>query len=141
MSEPQFTPVQLCSHCGNRVSMEIVATHSPAEKREDEPKEFSWCNQRLVYELLSCPTCQSVSLRSYSSRGPLTEPSNFEFKRLYPDRRDDRLHIAKSIENTRFGMGSKFGAAICKRLQVIHECKQRSILKSLSSFMLDFFHV
>lgn len=61
-SEKRFTGVQKCRHCRNSAPMEIVATHSQVEQRE-EKTGMLW-EAGPVYELLRCAACSDVTLRS-----------------------------------------------------------------------------
>jgi hypothetical protein len=113
--------------------MEIVATHCPTKRFGHELRESASQAPHIVYELLSCPACQGVSLRSYFNRGTSADFSEVEFELLYPDRRGENFQIAKSIKNSRFRMDKEALAVMRRRLQIIHECNQKNRSKSLSS--------
>lgn len=82
--DKRFTGHERCGHCGNTAPMEIVAVHSGVKQYTDYPRSnISW-EEGTVYELLLCPACEAVSLRSYYWHDPAMDPSDVAFKTLYP---------------------------------------------------------
>jgi hypothetical protein len=61
--EPEQTPALRCGHCRNKSPQTIVATYSEVVTHEDEG--FTW-DSGPVWELLKCPSCNNVSLRTYT---------------------------------------------------------------------------
>lgn len=78
--QPEFTRTKRCLHCGNEAPMKIVAKYEDIEP-QPEGEEWSWV-EGPCYELLKCPACEKVELRTYhfhsSDHG---EPT---FTTLYP---------------------------------------------------------
>jgi hypothetical protein len=64
---------------------------------DDDPRSnFSWeCG--TVYELLACPACEGISLRSYYWHDGAMDPSEVEFKALYPSQTDGPLGLPDGI--------------------------------------------
>ena len=72
-----FTEVVKCGHCGNRAPMEIVATYT-----YERPSDPEW-SQSDNYQLLACPACNAVTLRSYYWHDAY-DPDDVTFTTLYP---------------------------------------------------------
>lgn len=65
--EKQFSGEEQCGHCGNTAPMEILIQHSKVRSHSnDAPGMLSleW-DAGSVYELLKCPACHGIMLRSY----------------------------------------------------------------------------
>lgn len=96
--EKQFTQIQRCGHCGNSAPMEIVACHNGVKTYNDYPRSnMSWeCG--TIYELMACPACEAISLRSYYWHDSAMDPTDIEFKTLYPGRQDGPLGLPDIIK-------------------------------------------
>jgi hypothetical protein len=70
-NEKRFTPMQRCPHCGVETPMEIVSTHTRVKRRVDEHDGSQSNQSAAIYELLSCPVCEEVTLRSRNEKVPL----------------------------------------------------------------------
>lgn len=82
--DKRFSGTTRCEHCGNSAPMEIVADYSGIRSCDDHPcSDLSW-EAGNVYELLRCPACDGVTLRSYYWHDMAMDPSEIEFKTLYP---------------------------------------------------------
>jgi Domain of unknown function (DUF4145) len=97
-TEKRFTSTQRCDHCGNSAPMEIVSIYSGVKTYDDYPRSnLSWeCGS--VYELLACPVCEAVSLRSYYWHDQAIDPSDIEFETLYPGRQEGPLGLPSPIK-------------------------------------------
>ncbi len=69
-NERRFTAPQHCPHCGVEASMEIIGSHTRLKRdvHERESRELNRCS--TVYQLISCPVCEEVTLRSDSGLVP-----------------------------------------------------------------------
>lgn len=94
-SEKLFTETQRCKHCANTAPMEIVAKYSAVKSYDDESRNFSW-DAGTVYELLLCPACESVSLRSYFWRDAM-DPADINYKTLHPTQSERPVGLPDSI--------------------------------------------
>jgi len=132
-NERRFTPVQRCGHCGNSVSMEIVASHAGTDRDNDAAGSNLSRERGIVYEMLSCPVCQAVTLRSYYWHDRML-PSEIRFRTLYPGTGDGPIGLADSSKRT-YSVARRFRTidanayrVMLRRLAIIHECnKKRSV--------------
>lgn len=92
--EKRFTGDERCEHCANTVPREIVAEYSDVKSYDDYPRsDISW-EAGTVYQLLVCPACGCVTLRSYNWQdGPMDDG----FKTLYPTQSERPLGLPDSI--------------------------------------------
>ena len=65
-NERRFTSSQLCPHCGIEAPMEIIGSHVRIKRDVHERDSSESIRPSTVYELISCPTCEEVTLRSDS---------------------------------------------------------------------------
>ncbi len=78
-SERRFTASQRCPHCGVEAPMEIVGSHTRVKREVRERDSSQSIRTATVYELISCPTCEEVSLRSDSESFPKYQhPHDFQ---------------------------------------------------------------
>jgi hypothetical protein len=117
----RFTPSQVCEHCGSDVPMVIVASHSPNGITDDLSQYKNQDQERIVYELLSCPICEAVTLRRYC-----TEHSKSHTERavetLYSEKENRSIGVSKDGRNQRSVERAKARSIMIRRLAVIHEC-------------------
>jgi len=64
-TEKRFTGTECCGHCSNSAPMEIVAEYSTVKSYDDYPRSNIAWEAGTVYQLLACPACENISLRSY----------------------------------------------------------------------------
>jgi hypothetical protein len=128
-NERQCTPRQHCCHCGNSVVMEIVANHSRVKCDDDSSQSNHSRNCGIVYELLSCPACEAVTLRSYY-RDERMPASDIKFKTLYPAINEDSVGLSRSMKQS-YSAARRFRTidadayrVMLRRLAVIHECNR-----------------
>ncbi len=82
--QKKFTIRQRCGHCGNCAPMEIVGEYSGVKRHDDYPlSDMSW-QAGMVYQLLLCPACECISLRSYFWNDAAMEPPDISYELLYP---------------------------------------------------------
>ena len=62
--QPEFSEVKRCRHCGNTAPMERVVHYFDNANYVDEGTGEAF-EQGTGYELLKCPACQKMELRSY----------------------------------------------------------------------------
>jgi hypothetical protein len=117
----RFTPSQICDHCGNEVPMVIVASHSPNGITDDLSRYRNQDKQRVVYELLSCPICEAVTLRRYCVQKS-TPQSELEFQTLYTEKDAAPIRLSKDVRQKRSLERAKERSIMIRRLAVIHEC-------------------
>ena len=79
-SEKKFTSELKCGHCQNMVRMAISAEYNDARTHYDG--HVSW-DSGTYYELLVCPACEGVSLRSYGWADHM-DPEDVTYEMLYP---------------------------------------------------------
>ena len=65
-NERRFTPSQKCSYCGVETPMEIIGSHTRLKREANELHSSQSSRSATVYELISCPACEEVTLRSDS---------------------------------------------------------------------------
>jgi hypothetical protein len=86
--EPEFSEEKRCGHCGNFAPMKKVAkfddTKTHFEDNSDDPhSSFAW-SEGDCYELLKCPACGKIELRSYYYHDMYDEQRPLNYKTLYP---------------------------------------------------------
>lgn len=81
-SEKRFSETIQCGHCGNSAPMETLWTHSEDRSDHDPTTGYRW-EASDNYELLRCPACSKITLRSYSWHEGM-EPSEVACQVLYP---------------------------------------------------------
>src|SRR5664280_1434744 len=77
-----LTSATRCCHCGNVAPMTIAASFSDTVIDEDDvgpPVEHG-----TIYELLKCPACKEILLRSYFWHDMMESEGEVTFKPLYP---------------------------------------------------------
>ena len=79
--EKSFSDPITCGHCANRAPHEIVANYSRVAAHEDN--DGSTWDAGDIFELLLCPVCNKVSLRTYFWH-EFAEPEDIETEILYP---------------------------------------------------------
>jgi len=79
---PKFSEEKRCGHCGNEAPMRKVAEYSEVSTHMDEKENFCW-NEGDCYELLKCPACGKIELRSYYFHEAFSEEAP-DYKTLYP---------------------------------------------------------
>lgn len=128
--EMRFSGTIRCEHCGNSAPMEIVANYSGTRSYADPRCELSW-NAGDVYELLRCPACESVTLRSYYWHDLAMDPSEVEFKTLYPSGVDRPVGLPDSIaraldaaRNVRNIDANSYGVSLGRVLELV--CQDRN---------------
>ena len=94
--ERRFAGNERYEHCANTAPMEIVAEYSSVKSYDDPRSTVSW-DAGTIYELLLCPACQSVSLRSYYWHDGAMDPSEITPKTLYPAQSDSPVGLPDSI--------------------------------------------
>jgi len=95
--EKRFSGDERCGHCGNTTPMEIVAEYSGVRSYDDYPRSGIIWEAGTVYQLLLCPACESISLRSYWWHDRAMEPPDIEFKSLYPTQPAAPVGLPESI--------------------------------------------
>ncbi len=78
--KPTFSETKHCGHCGNQAPMRKVAEFNDTSTRYQE--DFSW-DEGDCYELLRCPACGKLELRSYYYHEAFDD-HNPTYKTLYP---------------------------------------------------------
>lgn len=94
--DKRFSATTRCEHCANSAPMEIVADHSGVRSYDDPHSNSSW-EAGNVYELLRCPACDGVTLRSYYWHDMAMDPSEIEFTTLYPSGVDRPVGLPDSL--------------------------------------------
>ncbi len=95
--EKRFRGTTRCDHCGNSAPMEIVADYSGVRSYNDNPRSYLSWEAGNVYELLRCPACDSVTLQSFYWHDMAMDPSEIEFKTLYPSGVDRPVGLPDSL--------------------------------------------
>lgn len=83
-NEKRFSHEIRCEHCSNAAPLEIVAEYSGVKRYDDYPRSNNTWESGSVYELLRCPACDEVTLRSYYWGDPPMEPPDITYRTLYP---------------------------------------------------------
>jgi hypothetical protein len=71
-----------CGHCGNSAPMQIVAVYSQVTDYEAPGTPVHW-QAGNIYELVLCPACKQVSLRSTYYHDAY-DPEDMDYTLLYP---------------------------------------------------------
>jgi Domain of unknown function (DUF4145) len=82
MKEKRFTSPQKCGHCGNVAPMEVGATYAQTQTHEYE-NGSEWEHGK-VFDLIICPACQGVILRSYFWHEGVESEEEIRPETLYP---------------------------------------------------------
>lgn len=78
--------------------MEIVASYSGIRRYGDDYQDGQLSHEAgTVFELLLCPACDAVSLRSYFWHDGAMDPSDIEFKTLYPPAIDQPIGLPEEV--------------------------------------------
>ncbi|HYG34847.1 MAG TPA: DUF4145 domain-containing protein, partial [Clostridia bacterium] len=81
--QKRFSAPVKCGHCQNKTPMEVGATYSTVRSYENDSSDITW-EAGTIYEILACPACEGVTLRSAFWHDGLMDPSELEFTVLYP---------------------------------------------------------
>lgn len=84
MSAKRFSEARECGHCNNKATMEIVSEYQKVKSYSDSQSGIQW-DAGSVYEMLLCPACQGILLRYYHWHDGMMDPSDVEYKDLYPN--------------------------------------------------------
>lgn len=95
--QKRFSGNLRCEHCGNTSPMEVVADFSGLKSYDDSPRSSMSWEAGDMYELLRCPACDGVMLRTYYWHSEATEPSEVEYKLLYPTCVDRPVGLPDSL--------------------------------------------
>jgi len=92
-----YTPALECAHCGNKAPMKIVAKYDPNREDSDPSSGFAW-SEGDVFELLLCPSCERVSLRSWHYH-EMYDPEDWSdsIKYLYPGKAEPVIGLPASV--------------------------------------------
>jgi Domain of unknown function (DUF4145) len=82
MAEKRFTSAQKCGHCGNVAPMEVVKGYSQTQTDEDSVGA-PWEHGK-IFELLLCPACYGVILRTYWWHDGMESEQDISPEVLYP---------------------------------------------------------
>ncbi|MBE9041791.1 DUF4145 domain-containing protein [Oscillatoriales cyanobacterium LEGE 11467] len=93
-SKIKVTGLIQCQRCYHQIRMEIVAEYSKTNPQYESG--VTW-DESDNYELLLCPVCSSVALRSYYWRDYM-EPENVKFHYLYPVEQEKPLGLPPEIQ-------------------------------------------
>ena len=113
-TEHRFTLALACPHCEQNVPMQIVASHA-------QISDFQ--RRRIVYELLLCPACEAVTLRSYAVSAQ-AEQSKVDMKTLYPETHERQFGQPYPMRNNCAAEKIKTRAVMLRHLGIIHECNR-----------------
>ena len=105
--------------------MKIVASHTPVSRAAEFARSGGFLDRRIVYELLACPVCEAVTLRSYYAGG-LEKPTDNGLTILYPQRIKGQVRLSTGSSLARASEKAKARAIMIRRLSVIRECNQKS---------------
>lgn len=60
-SKPRYCRGIKCAHCGNKASMEVVATYDQIQSYEDHQSGMQW-DAGPIWDLVLCPACSRITL-------------------------------------------------------------------------------
>ena len=129
-NEKRFTAVQRCPHCGVEAQMEIVGSHSRV-KRDVRERDGNASNpSAIVYELLSCPACDEVTLRSSNDLVP-PQQNEQDIQPLSPESSNRRSASIPDSFKAAYAATYAFRkldpvayAAMIRHLATIRECNR-----------------
>ena len=78
----RYSSATRCGHCGNVAPMFIVASY--ADTVVDEYPDGPPVEHGTIYEVLKCPACREVLLRSYFWNDMMESEGDVTFRLLYP---------------------------------------------------------
>lgn len=81
-SECRLSSPIVCGHCNNLSPMKIVSTYSNTQITE--VKDSSPWEAGNIFEILLCPSCNRVSLRTYYWNVDMETEDEITYKYLYP---------------------------------------------------------
>ena len=113
--------VRQCGHCGNTNFVNVIASHSLVRTYDDHPRDQQTRDRGIIYELLSCPACEGVTLRSFGRR---VDDSEIEFKILHPADHDRQVSLAEAIKQARMIDSAKVRSAMLGHLANIRDCNR-----------------
>jgi hypothetical protein len=91
----KFSGTLKCGHCGNRAPQAIVAQHADYTQHEQQGVEW---NESKHYELLQCPACSGVTLRTFFWHdGYMDEAEGPTYDVLYPSERPKPRGLPGSV--------------------------------------------
>ena len=129
-NEKRFTPMQHCPHCGVETQMEIIGSHTRV-KRDVRERDGSQSNRSaIVYELLSCPVCEEVTLRSSNDLFPPPQneqdiqPLSPESSKRRPASIPDSFKTAYAATYAFRKLDPVAYAAMIRHLATIRECNR-----------------
>jgi hypothetical protein len=83
--EIRFTSPIRCGHCGNLAPMKVVASYSSVTTQEGEYCGDPDYDAGDIYQVLLCPACNAIGLRSYFwHEGYMESEEDITFRQLYP---------------------------------------------------------
>jgi Domain of unknown function (DUF4145) len=82
MTEKRFTSQQKCGHCGNVAPMEVATAYSQTHTQYDKKGDPWECAK--IFELLVCPACHRVILRTYWWSEDMESEGDTSPEILYP---------------------------------------------------------
>ena len=83
--EKRFSSPIRCGHCSNLAPSEIVASYGDMRQDIFDPPDQPPYEHGEVYELLKCPACGALSLRSYYWHdGYMESEADVTYRQLYP---------------------------------------------------------
>lgn len=93
----RFSQATKCGHCGNTAPMEIVTSYDRSMTDEDLDHRMQWTISSH-WELLVCPACNGVSLRTYGW-GDYMDPGEDspDYEVLYPAHERDLGGLPESV--------------------------------------------
>lgn len=138
-TEKRSAGIERCEHCANTAPMEIVAEYSGVKSYDDHPRsDVSW-DEGTVYELMLCPACQRVSLRSYYWHDQAMDPPDIEYKTLFPTRSELPVGLPDPIaraydaaQKVRNVDANAYGVLLGRLLELV--CQDR---KAKGKFLAD----
>lgn len=92
-----YSEVSNCDHCENAAPMKIVACHEEMRAYDDYPGGGLEWEAGTRYELLRCPACSNVILRSYYWNDLTMDGSEVKYLTLYPRRDEAPLGLPQDI--------------------------------------------
>ena len=129
-NERRFTALQRCPHCGIEAPMEIVGTNTRVRRDLRERDGDRSKRSGIVYELLSCPVCEEVTLRSDGGLVPQHQDLK-DFQTRSEESTKRRPGLTLDSFKAAYSATSRFRkldpvayAALVVRLSTIRECKR-----------------
>lgn len=140
--EPEFSEVRNCGHCNNTAPMQVVAKYSDTKTFEYEDKLTAPFEAGDFYEMLKCPACHRIELRTYQWHDMMESKNEVTYKTLYPFASKVPLGLPESLKteykaamNVKNISANAYGVLLGRILELVcadRQAKGKNLFEQLS---------